>query len=69
MEHASGFRECKLFLSAQIEGIYIIWKFLVDPFHQFADTDLLKRAGFSSRKAMKTAMYERAKVSLSRAVI
>lgn len=24
--------------------------------------DILKRAGYSSRKAMKTAMYERAKV-------
>lgn len=30
---------------------------------QFVDTDVLRKAGFASRKAMKTAMYERAKVS------
>lgn len=30
---------------------------------QFVDADVLQKAGFSSRKAMKTAMYERAKVS------
>lgn len=30
---------------------------------KFVEGDFLQRAGFASRKAMKTAMYERAKVS------
>jgi hypothetical protein len=30
---------------------------------QFVDTDVLQKAGFATRKAMKAAMYERAKVS------
>ena len=30
---------------------------------QFVETDVLEKAGFTSRKAMKTAIYARAKVS------
>lgn len=32
---------------------------------KFASPDLLTKAGYSSRREMKTAMYERAKVCLS----
>lgn len=32
-------------------------------FHKFVDAGVLQRSGFSSRKAMKTAFYERAKVN------
>lgn len=35
---------------------------------EFVNPDLLRRAGYSSRRAMKTVMYERAKVSQSDAI-
>ncbi|RFU27236.1 hypothetical protein B7463_g9113, partial [Scytalidium lignicola] len=41
-------------------GLLLFWSMLLAAAN-FAEPDVLQRAGFTSRKAMKTAMYERAK--------
>ncbi|KAK1238144.1 hypothetical protein MKX08_002723 [Trichoderma sp. CBMAI-0020] len=41
-------------------SILLYWSMLLAAAN-FVDTDVLQKAGFTSRKAMKTAMYERAK--------